>query len=124
MNLETVTDQAGLYRKISEIWHSIPLSHINNYCRTLKPRIWTMEDLNGNSITGRNDMMRIYDVWGIVDRLKARFLSLVRCLDADQVNRWHAMVLDAMKKMASARMNPKGLHEESERTHSLLSGRH
>jgi hypothetical protein len=47
INLETVTDQAGLHGKISEIWDSIPLSRINNDCRSLKPRTWTMEDPKG-----------------------------------------------------------------------------
>jgi hypothetical protein len=53
--LETVTDLAGLCVKMFEISNSIPLSHINNFCRRLKPRIWTMEDLKGNTITGEND---------------------------------------------------------------------
>jgi iron-sulfur cluster repair protein YtfE (RIC family) len=51
-------------------------------------------------------------------------------MDADQVNRWQALVLDALKKMVAARMNIKlreqlaRLHEESERVHNLHSGKH
>jgi hypothetical protein len=53
--LETVADQAGLHGKMSEICHSIQLSHINDCRRGLNPRVWTIEDLKWNSIAARND---------------------------------------------------------------------
>jgi hypothetical protein len=99
IKLEGAKTSEDLFDRISAIWDSIEISTINNFINSLKPRIWTMEDLDGHAITGRNDMIRIYQEHGIAGRPNARSLKNNGCVSSDWVNTLRTVARETLKKL-------------------------
>jgi hypothetical protein len=63
INTEHLHSRDDLIREVNAIWYSdATMELINTLMATLKPRIWTLEDLQGASLSGHQDMIRVYRV--------------------------------------------------------------
>jgi transposase len=99
INLDRIATSAELFGQISAIWESLDISTINNFINTLKPRIWTMEDLNGASITGRNDMVRVYQESGIAARPRVLGMRYNGCINPHDVSSMRSVINEVLKKI-------------------------
>jgi transposase len=120
---ELATDQASLFAQISKIWDDIPIRTVDNYMRSLKPRIWVMQDLDGGSITGRNDMIQAYENDGIAGRARARSLRPKGCLEVEDVSEWGAVIRDTLKSLLAHGWSPE-LQAHLEKVHDMLVTMH
>jgi hypothetical protein len=116
----------SFFEEIERIWLAIPMDTINNYMKTLKPRIWALEDLMGRPLTGRNDMIHEYEKGGIDARMRVRQMLSRSSISRGDSQQWFEMVAETMKEMSALGMNLEihqrleKLHMESERMRAFL----
>jgi transposase len=116
----------SFFNEILRIWNAIPISTVNNYMNSLKPRIWALEDLQGRSLTGRNDLIHEYEKDGFRARPRVHMMLPRGCISIADSKEWFAKVEELMKEVSALGMNLEihqrleQLHRDSERMHSLL----
>jgi hypothetical protein len=99
INLHNVTDAQGLFNEVNRIWNGITMEDVNRYVNTLKPRIWTLEDLHGFSLAGHNDMIRIYQEHGYRGRMEARKIVARNCIPPDISRNWYELMQTTLKQL-------------------------
>jgi hypothetical protein len=105
IQLSNVSDSQTLFNEVEKIWNSIDPS---NYIRTLKARIWALEDLQGFSLAGHNDMIQIYVQHGNAGRDQARQIAKRNCIPIDAARNWLQMTQEVLKQASALilRKNP------------------
>jgi hypothetical protein len=71
LDVSAIRDAEGLFQEVNRIWDAIDLSVIDNLMRSIKPRIFTLEDVHGASLTGHKDMIHCYEARGLGARDQA-----------------------------------------------------
>jgi transposase len=75
LNTTNLKNRNDLIQAVNQIWYSPEtMELINKLMASLKPRIWTLEDINGTSLSGHSDMVRLYQKYGLAAREQARTL--------------------------------------------------
>jgi transposase len=71
LNISDVKTKDQLFSAVERLWNEIPMDTINNFMKSLKPRIFVLEDLRGRSLAGHKDMVRCYQDFGLDGRSHA-----------------------------------------------------
>jgi hypothetical protein len=78
INTSGLSNAESLFMEIRRAWNEISWDTINNLMNSLKPRICTLEDVHGASLSGHQDMIRCYQAMGPAARQKAVVLMEAR----------------------------------------------
>jgi hypothetical protein len=68
LNASNIKDAETLFREVENVWNDIPMEMIDHLINSLHPRIWALEDLNGHSLNGHQNMVRCYEALGLNGR--------------------------------------------------------
>jgi hypothetical protein len=122
INIQDVTDAQGLFNEVNRVWSDISIEDVNRYANSLKARIWTLEDLQGFSLAGHNDMIRIYEEHGYRGRMEARKIVAKNCIPPDIAHNWYQMTETTMKQLAAilARFDSTPIDLEQFRAHAQI----
>jgi hypothetical protein len=106
INMKGIQTAADLFKEVERIWLSIPDDMINNYVDSFQSRIWTLEDVNGNSLAGHKDMIHIYEKKGLTEgRNIARRLIYSHQLPANWISQCDKLIVE-LKHHLNPRCSP------------------
>jgi hypothetical protein len=115
--LANVTGPDTLFQEVERLWNQIDMKMINNLMKSLRPRIWTLEDLQGKHLAGHEDMIHVYEKQGLNGRLEARKLACIHELSEN----WQARVQHEMNKLRETAATIQELEEEQQNRDAFVN---